>query len=147
LVLWAFAIDFSIDFEEGKHHEYQDGRYSGFGDVHCTNSSGNIVRMDSRGELRSPPLPKRPLELRSPAGEGDLWDYNNVGSRDKFSGFMDALDDFGFAGKRIWQDACFYSSGAKSPNRAFYCSNNEDKRCCLEDVPICKIPNSWPCHQ
>ncbi|MCL2326536.1 MAG: hypothetical protein FWC40_08605 [Proteobacteria bacterium] len=91
---------FVIYFTKGKHHEYQDGRYSGLPDIYCNRLPRPPARIDSRGELRILPLPKRPLELRSPAGKGDLWDYNNVGSRDKFSGFMDALDDFGFAGRR-----------------------------------------------
>jgi|GEM_PF-2461726 len=134
-----------IYFTKGKHHEFQDGWWAGQRDPGCWSPLAKAW-INSRGENANPPLPKRPLELRSPVGWGDLWDYNNVGSRDKFSGFMDALDNFGFSGKRIWQDACFYDPEAKAPNRAFYCSNNVDKRCCLEDVPICKIPNSWTCH-
>jgi len=135
-----------IYFVKGKHHEYQDARLSGQHDPHCF-VYNQLAHIDSRGELRVPPLPQRPFELRSPAGKGDRYNYNNVGSRDKFLNyFMNSLDYFGFPGKRIWEDACFYSTGAHAPNRAFYCSTNVDKRCCLDDVPICKISNSWHCH-
>ena len=134
-----------IHLTRGKHHEYQDGGWSGQNDLTCTLPTV-VARIDSRGELADPPLPKRPLNLRSPNGFGDYFNYNNVGSRDKYTGFMNNLSPFGFSGKNIWQDECFYSDDCKAPDRVFYCSNNINKACCLESNPDCIIKSSWTCH-
>lgn len=133
-----------IHLTKGKHHEYQDGGWSGQEDKKCTFSF--TAEMDSRGESANTPLPKRALNLRSPNGKGDRWNYNNVGSRDRYAGFMNSLDAFGFSGKKIWEDACFYSSDARAADRSFYCSNNVNQACCLEDYPSCTIKSSWTCH-
>ena len=132
-----------IHLTKGKHHEYQDGGWAGQRDLVCTLTNAWI---NSRGEQANPPLPKRALNLRSPNGHGDAFNYNNVGSRDHYTGFMNSLTPFGFSGKMIWKDECFYSSDCNAPNRVFYCSNNLNKSCCLEAIPGCSIQSNWECH-
>lgn len=129
-------------FSKGKHHYYQDTGWSGGTEKYCVNLTGHV---DGRGELQFPPLPRRALSIRAALGAGDPYGYTNVGSRDHYSGFTNSLLDLGFPYYRVWADKCFRSEGARSINRVFFCSNNINRECCLEDEPDCKVRSVWAC--
>lgn len=120
-----------IYYSKGKHHDFQDTSWSGYEDTkYCGSLTSHIAYVNGRGELCSTPLPRRLLSLRSPAGAGDRYNYNNVGSRDHFNGFMNDLEPFGFLEEDVWGTGKFYS--AAPADRHFLCSNNVDKNCTLD---------------
>ena len=133
-------------YSKGKHHAYIDGMFSG---QQMDKSCGSInVYTNGRGSSHSPSYPRRLWNLRAPTGDGDSYKYNNVGSRNAFSGFVNRLDNYGFPWMKVWRDACFYSEETSSANKSFYCSNSTNKQCCLETNPGCSIPSndkSWCC--
>lgn len=105
-----------IYFTKGKHHEYADGGWSGQADKNCPTIKAYI---NSRGEKSNPPLPKRIAVIRSPAGKGDRFDYNNVGNRAHNNGYLNDLGPLGFAGHHFWSGRHFYSEKAVAPCRDF----------------------------
>lgn len=137
-------------YGKGKHHAFQDTKYSSEKDVkNCSSSTSAIVYSNGRGELHSPAYPARLWNINAPSGGGDQYHYNNVGSRNHFVGFVNALDNYGFPRMKVWRDACFYSKHTSSAAKNFLCSNNVDKKCCLESNQGCNIPSdeSWCCHK
>ena len=133
-------------YSKGKHHAYIDGMFSGQRkDKSCPNIN---VYTNGRGYSHSPSYPRRLWNLKAPSGDGDAYKYNNVGSRNAFSGFVNRLDNYGFPWMKVWRDACFYSDETSSANKSFKCSNNINRQCCLETNPGCIIPNKdilWCC--
>lgn len=129
-------------YSKGKHHEYQDGGWSGAADKKCANITAYT---NGRGELHNPPYPKRALNIRSKSNNGDQYHYTNVGSRNHYTGFTNSLENLGFPGYKVWEDRCFKSPDTKSVNRSFFCSNNANRACCLENDPGCVVQNSWNC--
>ncbi len=93
-----------VYFSKGKHHDYADAGWSGQFDKICPLAKAYV---NARGHLHNPPYPKRGATLVSPYnGGGDRFGYNNVGS--KAHHFMQPLDNYGFAGKNVFGDGCFY---------------------------------------
>lgn len=134
-------------YSKGKHHAFHDTKNSGESDYTCTL---NTTYIDGRGNEHLPLYSKRLWNLRSPLNAGDAYNYNNVGSRNHFSGFVNRLDNFGFPYMKVWRDACFYSIETSSAAKSFNCSNNVNKLCCLETNPNCTLPdngNQWCCHK
>lgn len=105
-----------IYFSKGKHHEYGDAGWSGQADKECSLVTAHI---NSRGEQHDPPLPKRLAVIRSPAGKGDRFNYNNVGNKAHHDGFLDDLGPLGYAGQRFWSGENFYSDAATPPCKNF----------------------------
>lgn len=134
-------------YSKGKHHEYIDGKFGGQPDKK-TGCSSITVHTNGRGYTHSPAYPQRLWNLKAPIGKGDAYKFNNVGSRDYFKGFVNNLTAFGFPNMRVWRDACFYSDETSSANKAFLCSNNLNKQCCLQTNPNCSKPSNdanWCC--
>ena len=129
-------------YSKGKHHMYQDSGWSGVKEKYCKNITG---RVNGRGEQHSPPLPRRALSVHASLGAGDRYDYTNVSSRDHYSGFTNSLLYLGYPHYKVWEDKCFRSDRARSINRAFFCSNNLNRECCLENEPDCKVRSRWAC--
>lgn len=141
-------------YTKGKHHAYIDSKFNDERDKGCKETIGGVTyyginaHVDGRGDQHVPAYHRRLWNLRSPSTGGDRYQYNNVGSRDHFSGFVNKLTNFGFPNMRVWRDACFYSDETSSANKSFLCSNNTNKQCCLETNPGCSIPTNdaqWCC--
>jgi hypothetical protein len=110
----GIARHIAIYFSKGKHHEYADGGWSGQHDKDCTLATAHV---NGRGEAHDPPLPFRIANLHAPAGRGDKFNLNNVGTRDR--PFFDDLSFHGFPGECVWRCGDFYSNDALSPSRHF----------------------------
>ena len=120
-------------YSKGKHHTYQDGGWSGQPDKNTDCSLFVTAYTDGRGEQQSTYFGKRAVNLRSPEGKGDRFNFNNAGSRNYHTGFMNDLTNYSFSGKYVWSDTNFYSSEASPVCHAFTCADNYSFNCAFDE--------------
>ncbi len=106
------ARHLAIYFSKGKHHEYADSGWSGAPDKECV---ADLAYVNGRGHQHTPSYPMRLASLRSPQGQGDAFDFTNVGNI--AHPFFDDLASYGFASECVWGCGDFYR--ANSPSRGF----------------------------